>query len=77
VIGWNTLEVLSLAAGNPDTPINAIPGSAHAFCQLRPVAGTDIAGLAAALRSHLDRHGFGMVAVEPGPVMGGLPYRSR
>ena len=28
--GWNTLEVLSLAAGNPDIPVNAIPGSAHA-----------------------------------------------
>jgi len=34
------------------------------------VAGTDISGLATALRSHLDRHGFAMVAVEPGPVMG-------
>jgi len=70
VFGWNTLEVLSLAAGNPHTPVNAIPGSAHAFCQLRFVAGTDISGLAAALRGHLDRHGYGMVAVEPGPVMG-------
>jgi acetylornithine deacetylase/succinyl-diaminopimelate desuccinylase-like protein len=63
-------EVLSLAAGNPQIPVNAIPGSAHAHCQLRFVPGTDIAGMAAALRSHLDRHGFPMVAVEPGPVMG-------
>jgi hypothetical protein len=30
--GANTLEVLSLAAGNPGTPVNAIPGSAHAHC---------------------------------------------
>ena len=29
VIGWNTLEVLSLGAGNPDTPVNVIPGSAR------------------------------------------------
>ncbi|HEX5118420.1 MAG TPA: M20 family metallopeptidase [Pseudonocardiaceae bacterium] len=69
VIGWNTLEVLSLAAGNPTTPIGAIPGSAHAHCQLRFVVGTDIDNLAAILRDHLDRHGFGMVDVEQGIVM--------
>ena len=69
VMGWNTLEVLSLAAGNPGTPVNAIPGSAHAHCQLRFVAGTGIEGMTAALRAHLDRHGFAAVAVEPGPVM--------
>src|SRR5215472_6951571 len=69
VIGWNTLEVLSLAAGNPGTPINAIPGSAHAHCQLRFVVGTDIAGLRQAVRAHLDDHGYSMVAVEPGNVM--------
>jgi acetylornithine deacetylase/succinyl-diaminopimelate desuccinylase-like protein len=69
VAGWNSLEVLSLAAGNPQIPINAIPGSAHAHCQLRFVVGTDIAAVPTALRSHLDRHGFTMVAVEPGPVM--------
>jgi acetylornithine deacetylase/succinyl-diaminopimelate desuccinylase-like protein len=69
LIGWNTLEVLSLAAGNPDTPVGAIPGSAHAHCQLRFVVGTDIDNLVPALRAHLDDHGFPMVAVEPGLVM--------
>jgi acetylornithine deacetylase/succinyl-diaminopimelate desuccinylase-like protein len=69
VIGWNTLEVLSLAAGNPDTPIGAIPGSAHAHCQLRFVVGTDIANLEHAVRAHLDQHGFGMVTVETGLLM--------
>ncbi len=69
VIGWNTLEVLSLAAGNPDAPVHAIPGSAHAYCQLRFVAGTQIAGLTRALRTHLDQHGFRMVEVVPGHVM--------
>jgi acetylornithine deacetylase/succinyl-diaminopimelate desuccinylase-like protein len=67
--GWNTLEVLSLAAGNPDLPVNAIPGSAHAHCQLRFVVGTDIASMPAALRAHLDRHGLPMVVIEPGGVM--------
>jgi acetylornithine deacetylase/succinyl-diaminopimelate desuccinylase-like protein len=69
VIGGNTLEVLSLAAGNPDTPVNAIPGSAHAHCQLRFVPGTDVAGLVPAIRAHLDENGFGMVSVEPGHLM--------
>ena len=69
VIGWNTLEVLSLAAGNPDTPVNAIPGSARAHCQLRFVVGTDVAGLARNVRAHLDQHGFGMVEVVPGHLM--------
>jgi acetylornithine deacetylase/succinyl-diaminopimelate desuccinylase-like protein len=69
VIGWNTLEVLSLAAGNPDTPVNAIPGSARAHCQLRFVVGTDVSDLAGTVRAHLDRHGLGMVEVRPGHLM--------
>jgi acetylornithine deacetylase/succinyl-diaminopimelate desuccinylase-like protein len=70
VVAWNTLEVLSLAAGNPDAPVNAIPGSAHAHCQLRFVVGTDIENLVPAVRAHLDRCGLSMVDVEPGGVMG-------
>lgn len=50
-------------------PVGAIPGSAAAHCQLRFVVGTDAAGLARAVRDHLDQHGFGLVRVEPGPVM--------
>jgi acetylornithine deacetylase/succinyl-diaminopimelate desuccinylase-like protein len=69
VIGANTLEALSLAAGNPDPPVNAIPGSAHAHCQLRFVPGTDITRMATAVRDHLDARGFGLVTVEPGHIM--------
>ncbi len=69
VTGWNTLEVLSLAAGDPDRPVGVIPGSAHAHCQLRFVPGTDVTALAETLREHLDRSGLGMVAIEPGFVM--------
>jgi acetylornithine deacetylase/succinyl-diaminopimelate desuccinylase-like protein len=69
VIAANTIEVLSLAAGNPEAPVNAIPGSASAHCQLRFVVGTDITGMTAALRAHLDEHGFGMVSITPGHVM--------
>ncbi|REK91668.1 M20 peptidase family dipeptidase [Streptomyces inhibens] len=69
LVGWNTLEVLSLGAGNPDTPVNAIPGTAHAHCQLRTVVGTDAEGVGKALRAHLDAHGFPMVDVETGRRM--------
>lgn len=69
VIAWNTVEVLSVSAGNPETPVGAIPGAAHAHLQLRYVVGTDVDRLVPALRAHLDRHGFGMVGIEPGLVM--------
>lgn len=69
LIGWNTLEVLSLAAGNPDVPVGMIAGTAHAHCQLRFVVGTDVTGMVDALRAHLGLHGFDMVEVEPGPVL--------
>jgi acetylornithine deacetylase/succinyl-diaminopimelate desuccinylase-like protein len=69
LVGWNSLEVLSLVAGNPGLPSNAIPGSAHAHCQLRSVVGTDLDNLGPALREHLDAHGFPMVEVEVGATM--------
>lgn len=69
LVGWNTVEVLSLVAGNPDPPVNAIPGAAYAHCQLRSVVGTEVDGLGPILREHLDRHGFSTVAVEVGDTM--------
>ena len=63
---WNTLEVLALGAGNPEKPVNAIPGSARATLQLRFVPGTDTANLERAVRQHLDAAGFGMVDVTVG-----------
>lgn len=64
LVGWNTLEVLALGSGNPSRPINAIPSSAVAHCQLRFVVGTDWQNLAQIVRAHLDAQGFGMVEVE-------------
>ncbi|GAB3959233.1 M20 family metallopeptidase [Actinoallomurus acanthiterrae] len=69
LIGWNTFEVLALSGGTPDRPVGAIPGEAFAHCQLRFVVGTDAAGAEAAIRRHLDEHGFPMVEVEAGRVM--------
>ncbi|CAG9268637.1 M20 family metallopeptidase [Paraburkholderia unamae] len=58
VFGSNTFEVLAMVAGNPALPVGAIPATSRVFCQLRFVVGTDIAGLEAHLRKHLDLHGF-------------------
>ena len=41
VIGWNCLEVLAFKTGNPEAPVNAIPGHASAHCQVRYVVGSD------------------------------------
>ncbi|MDT8851389.1 M20 family metallopeptidase [Pantoea dispersa] len=62
--GWNTLEVLSFLTGNPARPMNAIPGSATAVCQLRFVVGTDWQRLAQHVSAHLAQHGFHDVEVE-------------
>jgi acetylornithine deacetylase/succinyl-diaminopimelate desuccinylase-like protein len=65
VFGFNTLEVLAFVTGNPDHPVNAIPGRATAHLQLRFVAGCDPATFMPALREHLDAHGFARVEVLP------------
>ena len=58
VYGWNSVAVLALDLGNPQTPANAISGSARATCQLRFVVGTDTDDMLPALRRHLDALGF-------------------
>jgi acetylornithine deacetylase/succinyl-diaminopimelate desuccinylase-like protein len=65
VYGWNSFEILALTAGTPESPVNAIPPSAHAFCQLRSVVGTETDDIVPALRRHLDREGFSMIKVAP------------
>ena len=64
VFGWNSFEVLAFKTGNPDRPVNAIPPSAIAYCQLRFVVGTDPHDIIPALRRHLDRHGFEMIEID-------------
>jgi hypothetical protein len=62
---WNTFEVLAFRTGNPDNPVNAIPGRATATCQVRFVAGCDPRTFVPILRSYLDAAGFPMVRVSP------------
>ncbi len=65
VYGWNTLEVLAFECGNPAAPAHAIPPSAWARCHIRYVADSEPEGFEAAIRKHLDDHGFEMVQVTP------------
>ncbi len=64
VIAWCSFDVLAFKAGNPETPVNAVPPKAWARCQLRFVVGIDADDVLPALRRHLVRHGFPMVQVE-------------
>lgn len=64
VYGWNTFEILSFVTGNPDKPVNAIPPSARAHCQIRFVVGIDPESFIPALRRHLDRSGFSNVVIK-------------
>jgi acetylornithine deacetylase/succinyl-diaminopimelate desuccinylase-like protein len=63
VFGWCSFTVLAYEAGNPRTPVNAVPPRAWARCQLRFVVGIDVDAVLPALRRHLDRQGLAMVEV--------------
>ncbi len=62
VFGWNTLDVLAFKTGNPDAPVHAIPGKAHALCHIRFVVDSDYNAFIP-VRAHLDAHGFDRVEV--------------
>lgn len=65
---WSSAEVLAMHAGDPPSPVNAIPPRASAWVQLRFAPGTDDTRLESALRAHLDDHGIGDVAItQEGP----------
>jgi acetylornithine deacetylase/succinyl-diaminopimelate desuccinylase-like protein len=63
LFGWCSFEVLAFRTGNPDKPVNAIPGRANAHCQLRFVVGVDPQDIVPALRRHLAREGFPQITV--------------
>ena len=66
VFAWCTFEILAMTAGNPESPVNAVPPRAWARGQIRFVVGTDPDEFLPALRRHLDRHGFPMVQIARG-----------
>lgn len=68
VYGTNVFNVLGFVAGTPGRPVNAIPPRAVANCQLRFIAGTDVASIMPVLQRHLDAAGFSSVKVTPPPA---------
>jgi len=69
VLGWNAVEVLAFKSGNPDSPVNAIPPTARAHCQLRFVVGTDWENAQSYLDAHFERLGFKEVKVIVKPAV--------
>ena len=64
LMAWNTIEVLAMGAGNAQRPVNAIPPSAVAHCQLRFVPGTRWEALSEIVRAHLRAQGFDDIEVQ-------------
>ncbi|MFL5251968.1 MAG: M20 family metallopeptidase [Rhodopila sp.] len=64
IYGWNSFIVLAMLSGRPENPVNAVAPSATAHCQIRYTVDTDPAGFEAALRQHLDEHGFPEIRIE-------------
>ncbi len=64
IYGWNSFIVLSMLSGRPENPVNAVAPNARAHCQIRYTVDSDPARFQAALREHLDAHGFADVQVQ-------------
>ncbi len=64
VFGWTSFIVLAMVAGKPENPVNAVPPSARAHCQIRYTVDSDVNGFEDALRRHLDATGFPEVTIE-------------
>jgi len=58
VYAWTSFIVLAYSCGNPDNPVNAVPGYAKARCQIRHTVDTDRATFIPAIRRFLDERGF-------------------
>lgn len=62
---WTSAVVLASISGQPESPVNAVSGTARARLQVRHTVDVAAEGLVGALRAHLDRGGFGEVEVVP------------
>ena len=69
VYAANTFNILTFWTGTPGRPVNAIPPKAVANCQLRFVAGTNVADIVPALERHLKARGHDLVTVTPPPAV--------
>ena len=64
IYGWTGFIVLAMLAGRPENPVNAGAPNARAHCQIRYTIDSDPDTFTAALRRHLDAHGFPEVKIE-------------
>ena len=63
VFAWNSFEVLAWTAGDPNRPVNAVPPSASAHCQIRYTVDSDPDEFLPAIRRALREAGLGRVEV--------------
>jgi acetylornithine deacetylase/succinyl-diaminopimelate desuccinylase-like protein len=63
VFAWNSFEVLAWTAGDPNHPVNAVPPSASAHCQIRYTVDSDPDEFLPAIRRALREAGLGRVEV--------------
>ena len=64
IYGWTGFIVLAMLSGRPENPVNAVAPNARAHCQIRYTIDSDPETFSAALRQHLDAHGFPEVKIE-------------
>ena len=65
IYAWTSVIVLASITGSPDTPVNAVAGTARARLQVRHTVDIDASRIIPALRAHLAAQGFGQVQVSP------------
>jgi acetylornithine deacetylase/succinyl-diaminopimelate desuccinylase-like protein len=64
IYGWQSFIVLAMVSGRPENPVNAVAPDARAHCQIRYTVDAPVDRFEAALRAHLDAHGFDFVKIE-------------
>jgi acetylornithine deacetylase/succinyl-diaminopimelate desuccinylase-like protein len=62
---WTSAVVLASISGQPESPVNAVAGSARARIQVRHTVDVNADGILQALRAHLDNQGFQEVQAVP------------
>ena len=63
-LAWTSFIVLAFTTGNPDNPVNAVPSTAMARCQIRHTVDVPREMFLPALRRHLDEQGFPNVRID-------------
>jgi acetylornithine deacetylase/succinyl-diaminopimelate desuccinylase-like protein len=62
-LAWTSFIMLAYTTGNPDNPVNSVPSTATARCQIRHTVDVSSDRFMPALRKHLDEQGFSNVEI--------------